>query len=92
VILVHAGIPEVVPGVFIEPGSAVYIVDEIGEVVSWNEDEFDDPFAVTAALNAVALAASKGAGAVRQNLLDHGISLDALLCETQARRLTPTNP
>ncbi len=60
---------EIVPGVFVTPGEAVYIVDDKGEVVTWNADEAAaDPEAFTAALAAVALAASEGAGAVRDNI------------------------
>ena len=73
---------EVVPGVFIDPGYGVYIVDDEGEVVCWVGTEFDDTFAVTAALSAVALATSKGAAAVRRNLADRGEVLDSLLEET----------
>lgn len=63
----YPGTIEVVPGVFIASGDAVYIADEQGEVVSWNHDEVaEDGEAFTAALNAVILATRAGANAVRR--------------------------
>jgi len=74
---------EIVPGVFYAPGDAVYIVDDEGEVVSWNRDEWhDDSEAVTATVTAVALAAKCGAAAVRCNINSGGEALDELLIET----------
>jgi hypothetical protein len=74
---------EVVPGVFVDTGHAVYIVDDEGEVVTWNAEEVAaDSQAFTAALNAVALSAAKGAAAVRANIQTQGRVLDALIGET----------
>jgi hypothetical protein len=66
---------EITPGVFIDPYHAVYIVDEKGEVVTWNYDEIVEDGngeGFTAALFAVALAASEGAHTVRENLESKG--------------------
>lgn len=85
----YAGMNEPVPGVFVETGSAVYIVDDVGEVVSWNADEWaEDPESVTGMVNAVALAAVKGAAAVRQNIGLHGHVLKQLMHETAGRIAT----
>jgi hypothetical protein len=74
---------EVVPGVFVIPGDSVYIVDDDGEVVMWNLDEWaEDQTSVTAAICACILAAVKGAKAVRQNIADKGATLTALIDET----------
>jgi hypothetical protein len=87
----YSGIPEIVPGVFVEPGDAVYIVDDEGEIVSWNCDEWnDDPEAVTATVNAVALAVSKGANAVRENIKQEGQVLRNLIMDTDDSRLNDT--
>lgn len=59
------------PGVFVdtEEFTAVYIVDDEGEVVCWICDEIkEDPSAWTASLNAVALAAKQGPAAVRRSI------------------------
>lgn len=78
----YSGIPEIVPGIFVEPSDAVYIVDDEGEVVSWNSDEWEeDPEAVTATVNAVILATKQGANAVRQNMKTGGI-LRSLIMDT----------
>lgn len=80
----YADLPEIVPGVFVA-GDAVYIVDDDGEVVSWNADEIaDDSMAFTAAVSAVALAAKRGAAAVRANIETAGDTLDDLILETDA--------
>jgi hypothetical protein len=79
----YDGIPEIAPGVFVSAGDAVYIVDDRGEVMSWNCDEAaDDEYAFTAALNAVALAVKHGAAAVRQNIDDAGDTLDKMILAT----------
>jgi hypothetical protein len=71
---------EIVPGVFYEPGEAVYIVDGKGEVCCWNADEWaEDPTAITATIVAVALAASKGPIAVRENLASKGNTVQSLI-------------
>lgn len=64
----YADMNEVAPGVFVSPGDGVYLVDDIGEVVCWVATEMEDPEAFTAAVSAVALAASKGVGEVRKKL------------------------
>lgn len=76
---------EIVPGVFVDAGESVTIVDDQGEIVHWTADEWkDDPLAVTATVNAVALATKKGANAVRQNIARNkqGIVLKQLIDET----------
>lgn len=60
---------EVTKGVFVSSGEAVYIVDDQGEVTSWNLYEWaDDPESVTACVVACIVAAQKGASAVRKNI------------------------
>lgn len=60
---------EVTKGVFVSTGDAVYIVDDQGEVTSWNSDEWaEDAESVTACVVASIVAAQKGAGAVRKNI------------------------
>ncbi len=60
---------EVTKGVFVSVGDAIYIVDDQGEVTSWNCDEWvEDPDSVTACAVACIVAAQKGAGAVRKNI------------------------
>ena len=60
---------EVTKGVFVSVGDAVYIVDDQGEVTSWNQDEWsEDAESVTACVVACIVAAQKGAGAVRKNI------------------------
>ena len=87
----YADIPEIVPGVFVEPGDAVYIVDAQGEVCSWNADEWqEDPEAVTATVSAVILAATLGAAACRENLKDRGTLVEGLIRRT--RRLVGQEP
>ena len=57
------------PGIFVdtEKFSAIYIIDNKGEVVSWNYDEVkEDPSAWTASINAAVMAATKGPQAVRE--------------------------
>lgn len=67
-----AGMNEVVPGVFIEDGS-VHIIDDIGEVVMWDYQEFEeDSGAASAALYAVAMATAHGPEYVRQTLKKKG--------------------
>lgn len=78
----YENLPEIVPGVFIEADAGVYIVDDVGEVVMWSPSEWEDPSAVTAALVAVALAARRGASAVRRNLETQGATVDGLITET----------
>jgi hypothetical protein len=79
----YPGCTEVVPGVFISVGDAVYIADEKGEVVTWNADEVaEDGEAFTAALNGVILAALYGADAVRDNISSHGERLEELITST----------
>jgi len=74
---------EIVPGVFYEPGEAVYIVDGKGEVCSWNADEWaEDPMAITAAIIAVILAATKGPIAVRENIANHGSTAEGMINRT----------
>ena len=74
---------EIVPGVFYEPGDAVYIVDDEGEVISWNCDEWaDDTDAITATITAVVLATKRGAMAVRTNINGGGAELIDLIEET----------
>lgn len=79
----YSDMPEVVPGVFVEAGSGVYIVDDEGEVVCWVESEWaEDPDAATAMACAVALATKHGASAVRANLVDHGQTLQEQIMKT----------
>ena len=60
---------EVTKGVFVSVGDAVYIVDDQGEVTSWNQDEWsEDTESVTACAVACIVAAQKGASAVRKNI------------------------
>lgn len=60
---------EVTKGVFVSVGDAIYIVDDQGEVTSWNQDEWsEDSDSVTACAVACIVAAQKGAGAVRKNI------------------------
>lgn len=60
---------EVTKGVFVSVGDAIYIVDDQGEVTSWNCDEWaESPDSVTACAVACIVAAQKGAGAVRKNI------------------------
>lgn len=74
---------EIVPGVFYEPGEAVYIVDPNGEVCSWNADEWaEDPMVITATIVAVILAATKGPAAVRDNLENKGLTASDLIYKT----------
>jgi len=69
----YPGCNEIVRGVFIAPGEAVYIADEQGEIATWNADEVaEDPDAFTAALAAVALATKEGPQAVRDNITSKG--------------------
>lgn len=80
---------EVSPGVFVDPGHAVYIVDDEGEVFcSVNTEWAEEPEAVTAALNAVALAVRHGAAAVRRNIVGRG----ALLLEMVEQTFRETHP
>jgi len=82
----YAGCNEIVPGVFISAGDAVYIADEQGEIVTWNADEVaEDGGAFTAALAAVALAAKLGPAAVRENIATGGKLLEKLILETEGR-------
>jgi len=74
---------EITPGVFVDPGNAVYLCDEQGEVATWNCDEVaEDPEAFTAAITAVVLAASYGASEVRKNIDDKGATLDKVIDNT----------
>jgi hypothetical protein len=85
----YEGCPQVVPGVFIEAGEAVYIVDDEGEVVSWNYNEIEeDEEAFTAALTAVALAAKWGPRAVRNNIGDGSILEDLIKATALERAAT----
>ena len=60
---------EVTKGVFVSVGDAIYIVDDQGEVTSWNQDEWsEDSDSVTACAVACIVASQKGAGAVRKNI------------------------
>ena len=60
---------EVTKGVFVAIGEAVYIVDDQGEVTSWNCDEWtEDTDSVTACAVACIVAAQKGPEAVRKNI------------------------
>lgn len=71
--MLYSGIPEVAPGVFVDPGESVTIVDDEGEVATWTADEVaEDDDAFTAAVNAAVLAALKGAAAVRENIETRG--------------------
>lgn len=81
----YADIPEIVPGVFVLPGAGVYLVDDEGEVVMWEESEWEDPSAVTATVNACLLAAMWGTSAVRQNLSSRGKLLQHLIAYTNAK-------
>jgi len=82
----YGDIPEVVPGVFVDPGQMVYIVDARGEVVSWGEDEWaDDTYSVTAAVTAVAIAALDGASMVRLNIARSGEVLRSFIGLTAER-------
>jgi hypothetical protein len=79
----YAEMTEVVPGVFVNRGKSVHLVDDSGEVIGWNKDEWaDDPLAVTACVNACLLAAVKGVAAVRETLHGSGGQLTALIDET----------
>ena len=72
----YSDIPEIISGVFVDPGNAVYIVDDEGEIVSWNADEWaEDSEAVTATANACILASVKGAKEVRENIRNYGSSI-----------------
>jgi hypothetical protein len=78
---------ELVPGVFLDnidpDNTAVYIVDRNGEVVMWNSDEVaEDPYAFTAAITAVALAAKYNASKVRLNLENNGQCVDDMIRHT----------
>jgi hypothetical protein len=65
----YLDIPEVVEGVFVDPGRALHILDHEGVVASWTADEWgDDPEAATTAISAAVLAAVKTARAVRHNI------------------------
>ena len=76
---------EVVPGVFVDPGNNVTIIDDQGIVTSWSADEWaEDPDAVTACVNASILAAAKGSAAVRANI-GNGETLRDLIDETMAK-------
>jgi hypothetical protein len=88
----YQNLSEIVPGVFVEPGDGVYIVDDQGEVVSWTKDEWaEDPWAVTAAVCACILAARRGPAAVRQSLFSQaGNLLDDLIEETASRLKSST--
>jgi hypothetical protein len=79
------GLTELLPGVFVDFANhtGLHIVDEEGEAVCWVDTEWEDPAAVTAALSAVVIAAKYGAGAVRQNLEEHGELLAMLVEETK---------
>lgn len=82
-VIKYPGTAEIVPGVFIAVGEAVYIADDKGEVVTWNADEVaEDGEAFTAALNAVILAALYGPDAVRDNLSSKGERLRELIDAT----------
>ena len=74
---------EVTKGVFVSSGEAVYIVDDQGEVISWNLDEWtDDPEIVTGCVVSCIVAAQKGASAVRKNIeLSEQILKDMPQCE-----------
>jgi hypothetical protein len=79
----YENMTEVVPGVFVNVGESVHIVDELGEVATWNCDEWtEDPESVTATINAVILATKYGAEAVRQNIESKGLQLASLIDET----------
>jgi len=81
----YADSTEIVPGVFVDPGDAVYIVDDIGEVASWNADEWaEDPEAVTATINACIVATKYGPAAVRKNIENKGATLMSLIESTFA--------
>lgn len=83
----YPGCSEIVPGVFVAPGDAVYIADADGEIATWNADEVaEDKEAFTAALCAVALATSRGPEAVRANIRDKGDTLDDLINDTKRRQ------
>ncbi len=86
----YAHDPEIVPGVFVSTeDQAVYIVDDRGEVACWNSDEWaEDPEAAIATINAVILAAVKGAAAVRENIKLKGHTLKQLIHETAGRVAT----
>ena len=84
--IAYTGCTEVTPGLFISDEGEVYIHDEEGEVCCWVHDELaEDPEAATAALTAVALAAKRGAAAVRRNLTDKGNTLGELIRSTELR-------
>jgi len=73
---------ELSPGVFAWTGEFVAIVDDEGEVCSWNRDEWEeDSESVTATVNAVALAVAKGSAAVRKNINNGGLELRNLVIE-----------
>jgi hypothetical protein len=75
---------EILPGIFVDVGNAIYIADDNGEVASWNLDEWlEDPDAITATICAVALAAKKGANSVRENIKTKGLTLDRMILETE---------
>lgn len=77
---------EVVPGVFVDPGESVTIVDRDGEVVHWTADEWiEDPEAVTATVNLSILAAVKGPEAARESIEQKGKTLVDLIDETMYR-------
>ncbi len=79
----YENMTEIVPGVFVNPGESVHIVDEIDEVACWNNDEWqDDPESITATVNAVILATKYGAKAVRENIEYHGKIMDVLVAQT----------
>lgn len=78
---------ELVPGVFLDntdpDATAVYIVDRNGEIVMWNSDEVaEDPYAFTAAVTAVALAAKYDVSKVRLNLENGGQCVDDMIRQT----------
>ena len=76
----YENLSEISRGVFVSPGDAVYIVDDIGEVCSWNLDEWaEDADTVTATIFAVAIASKLGPEAVRANIESKGLVLEKLV-------------
>ncbi len=70
--MTYSNCTQIAKGVFVcNEATAVYIRDNRGEVVMWTYDEVaEDPMCWVATLNAVAIAATDGPGAIREFMAD----------------------
>ena len=78
------GMTEIVEGVFCcDEDTAIYIVDDSGEVVCWQYDEVcEDGSTWMATIKAVAMAAKIGTESVRANIVDKGLTMqDFIACQ-----------